>query len=60
VTSPERLGAPPGLCGLCVHARSNTTRRGSTFLRCGRAATDERFAKYPTLPVFSCPGFEPR
>ena len=52
-----RLGANPGLCGLCAHARLNTTRRGSTFLRCGLAATDDRYRKYPTLPVLACPGF---
>lgn len=57
-SSPERFGAQPGLCAVCAHARTNTTRRGTTYLRCGRAATDDRFAKYPTLPVLACPGFE--
>jgi hypothetical protein len=31
----------------------------STFYLCERALTDPRFRKYPTLPVLSCPGFEP-
>ena len=27
---------------------------------CGRAKEDERFAKYPRLPVERCPGYEVR
>jgi hypothetical protein len=53
---------PPdaGLCARCVHARVQTTERGSRFWRCLRAETDERFVRYPRLPVVECPGFEPR
>jgi hypothetical protein len=32
--------------------------RGSQFRRCMRAETDERFARYPRLPVVECAGFE--
>src|SRR5207244_3513957 len=47
-----------GLCADCRHARRVTSGRGSTFWRCGRAATDRRFARYPRLPVTRCDGFE--
>ena len=47
----------PGLCGRCRHARTVTNRRGSTFYRCGRSARDDRFPRYPALPVLRCPGF---
>jgi len=46
-----------GLCGVCIHAKMNRTRRGPTYLRCLRAAWDERLVRYPTLPVLGCPGF---
>ena len=35
-------------------------RRGSAFVFCLKSETDERFPKYPNLPVLSCPGYEPR
>lgn len=54
-----RLGAEPGLCLTCRHARLNQTRRGTAYLRCGRSAWDERLVRYPRLPVRDCPGFEP-
>lgn len=38
--------------------RATTTRRGSTFYRCLRADTDDRFQRYPPLPVLECPGYE--
>ena len=50
----------PGLCARCRYARVQTTERGSRFWRCLRAETDERFVRYPRLPVTECPGFEPR
>jgi hypothetical protein len=55
---PDGLGAPPGLCGHCRHARVNVTRRGTAYLRCARAAWDARLARYPSLPVRECPGHE--
>jgi hypothetical protein len=48
----------PGLCGTCRHARRVTTRRGSVFLLCRRAATDSRYRRYPPLPVLACAGYE--
>jgi hypothetical protein len=54
----RKLGAAPGLCGTCVHAKLNETHRGTAYLRCTRAAWDDRLPRYPRLPVITCPGFE--
>jgi hypothetical protein len=54
------LALSVGLCARCRHARRQSTRRGSTFWRCGLAETDPRFERYPRLPVRACPGFEER
>lgn len=48
-----------GLCGSCRHAIVRPTNRGTVYLRCGLAAVDDRFAKYPRLPVVRCSGYEP-
>lgn len=48
----------PGQCGQCMHARPARNGRGSVFWRCGRAADDPSFPKYPRLPVGQCRGFE--
>lgn len=53
-----KLGVPAGLCAGCVHGHLNETRRGTAYLRCLKAQTDARFARYPRLPVLACPGFE--
>lgn len=47
-----------GLCGTCAHVSRNTTRRGTTYLRCTRAAWDARLVRYPQLPVLACVGHE--
>ena len=49
-----------GLCDRCAHQRMWGNRRGSTFSMCGRAKADERFPKYPRMPVVRCAGFEER
>jgi hypothetical protein len=54
----SKLGGTPGLCATCVHARVNQTRRGPAYLRCARAAEDDRLPRYPRLPVRECPGYE--
>jgi hypothetical protein len=41
-----------------VHARRVTSAKGSTFVLCGRSATDARFPKYPPLPVIRCAGYD--
>jgi hypothetical protein len=56
----RKLGAPPGLCEACVHAKLNETNRGPAYLRCTRAAWDARLPRYPRLPVAECPGYEAR
>jgi diphthamide synthase (EF-2-diphthine--ammonia ligase) len=48
-----------GLCASCRWSRRVHTRRGAGFLRCGRADSDPRFARYPRLPVRACDGHEP-
>jgi hypothetical protein len=55
-----KLGAEPGLCLTCRHAKLNQTRRGTAYLRCGRSAWDDRLVRYPRLPVSECAGFEAR
>lgn len=47
-----------GLCATCRHLVIVTSDRGSTFVQCGLAKTDPRFAKYPRLPVIECPGHD--
>jgi propionyl-CoA synthetase len=54
-----KLGAEPGLCAACQHAKLNETRRGTAYLRCMRAAWDSRLSRYPRLPVAQCVGFDP-
>lgn len=46
-----------GLCGKCLYASTNSTRRGTTYLRCTRAKWDDRLVKYPRLPVLDCVGY---
>jgi hypothetical protein len=53
------LPVNPGLCGVCLHAAVKATNRGTTYLRCTRAAWDDSLVKYPRLPVIGCVGFEP-
>jgi len=48
-----------GLCAECRHADVIRSAR-STFYRCRLSFTDERFPKYPRLPVMECAGFEPQ
>ncbi len=55
-----KLGAEPGLCGACQHAKLNETRRGTAYLRCTRAEWDPALTRYPRLPVAACPGYQPR
>jgi hypothetical protein len=52
------LGAVPGLCETCRHAKLNQTRRGTVYLRCLRAEWDNSLPRYPRLPVSRCAGFE--
>jgi hypothetical protein len=56
-TAQPGLGADPGLCGRCQHAKISATRRGTVYLRCLAAAQDPRLARYPRLPRLACHGF---
>jgi hypothetical protein len=47
-----------GLCADCIHALGVESSRGSQFLLCELSRSDPRFAKYPRLPVPSCPGYQ--
>lgn len=53
-----QLAVPAGLCATCRHLRVLASKR-SVFVRCGLAATDPRFPRYPGLPVVACAGYEP-
>jgi len=46
-----------GLCQDCRHAQTIQSSRGSSFIRCALSTTDDKFPKYPTLPVRECPGY---
>jgi len=48
---------PYGICSQCVHVKVLTSDKGSVFMQCQRGLTDERFPKYPRLPVLRCAGF---
>jgi hypothetical protein len=53
------LPTHPGLCADCRHASVTRSRR-SAYLRCGLAACDPRFPRYPALPVVTCVGYRRR
>jgi hypothetical protein len=56
--SAADLPADPGLCLSCQHAKISRTNRQTVYLRCTRAAWDDRLDRYPRLPVISCVGYE--
>jgi hypothetical protein len=56
--SPAQKQDRIGLCATCCHMREIQSDRGSMFYFCQLSAMDERFPKYPRLPVLQCPGFE--
>ena len=47
-----------GLCATCAFARLVESAKSSEFWLCRRSETDERYAKYPRLPVLGCAGYE--
>jgi hypothetical protein len=49
-----------GLCDSCRHQKLIHNTRGSTFSMCERSKSDERYPKYPRLPVVECAGWERR
>ena len=55
------MSAPPaGLCASCRHQQVVRNTRGSTFSLCRRSRDDDRYERYPRLPVLRCPGHDPR
>ena len=46
-----------GLCATCLHCRIVPSAR-ATFYLCSRSFVDDRFRKYPPLPVIRCIGYE--
>lgn len=50
-----------GLCLTCTHSRAiKHPHGGDPYWRCGLADTNNRFPKYPRLPVLQCIGYEPK
>jgi hypothetical protein len=49
-----------GLCDSCVHQKLIANTRGSVFSLCLRSREDPDYARYPRVPVLSCPGHEPK
>jgi len=54
------MGVTAGLCDHCCHQRVIRNTRGSSFSLCERALEDDRYPKYPRVPVLRCPGFQER
>lgn len=48
-----------GLCSSCRNVRRITSAKGSVFYMCELSALNPAYAKYPQLPVISCPGYAP-
>ena len=59
---PAERGEPIelGLCRDCSHGKRIETRHGSVFLLCLRSIDDDRYRRYPRLPMVACPGYERR
>jgi hypothetical protein len=54
----SQLAVHPGLCATCAHLHLLASAR-SVFVRCGLAATNAAFPRYPPLPVLRCAGYRP-
>ena len=52
-----RQPAQAGLCASCQHCTVVASDRGSRFILCERSKTDDRFPRYPPLPVRVCGGY---
>jgi hypothetical protein len=55
----QEQGQIAGLCATCLHSRKITSAHDSVFFLCQLGFSDERFPKYPRLPVLTCAGFTP-
>ena len=56
------MNGPPavGLCESCRHQQVVGNTRGSQFSLCRRSREDDRYPRYPRLPVLRCPGYQQR
>ncbi len=54
----SKARAEAGLCATCVHSRVIENARRSRFYLCRLSETDERYRRYPQLPVVECSGYE--
>ncbi|HEV3329417.1 MAG TPA: hypothetical protein VG096_00440 [Bryobacteraceae bacterium] len=54
------MDAKIGLCETCRNVQVIRSERGSIFYLCRLHFTDDRFPKYPRLPVVECSGYRPR
>jgi hypothetical protein len=57
---PPRPPGPFGLCSACANQFLVRSGRGSVFSRCDLHKVDDRFPKYPRMPVVTCTGFKRR
>ena len=55
---PQKLPTEVGLCATCRHMKMICSDRDAIFYLCQRAYTDDRFRKYPALPVLQCVGYD--
>ena len=46
-----------GLCRDCANRRVVESAKGSVFFLCRLSESDNRYARYPRLPVLSCAGY---
>ena len=54
---PSQTSDRVGLCATCAHCRIVKGAR-STFYMCTLSFTDDRFLRYPPLPVRECIGYQ--
>lgn len=48
-----------GLCARCSHAQPVPhPRQGEPYVQCALSKDDQKYPRYPRLPVMSCDGFE--
>ncbi|MCA1568869.1 MAG: hypothetical protein LC798_00830 [Chloroflexi bacterium] len=55
---PSPASPSAGLCATCRHQQVVRTKR-SSFSLCRRWKEDDRYPRYPRLPVLRCRGHEP-
>ena len=46
-----------GLCTYCDWSKQIKTAKKSSFIMCNLSKIDQRYTKYPQLPLLECEGF---